>query len=105
MIIGGLVNDITSKINPTSEKQYLRDSFPGVITSSLGGVARNMAEACFRSGGDPKFVSTIGNDVSLLNELEKIGMDTDGISRVKHVGTATYNAILDPNGYHFFRTN
>ena len=75
LIIGGTVLDISAKYN--SNTPFPSTSNPGQIHYSMGGVGRNVAEACFRTGGQPCFISVIGNDVAgdgILKELSSLGM-------------------------------
>ena len=67
----------------------------------IGGVGRNVAEACFRTNGNPIFHSIVGKDFagnSILNELNVMGLDTKSIHSKSDNQTAAYNAILNKNG-------
>jgi pseudouridine-5'-phosphate glycosidase/pseudouridine kinase len=69
------VLDISSKYNQ-------KDPIPatsnyGRIHYSMGGVGRNIAEACFRTGGNPCFITLVGHDIvgeGLIKEMQEIGM-------------------------------
>jgi pseudouridylate synthase / pseudouridine kinase len=102
VIIGGTVVDITAKINYNISKQEsMGTSSPGVISKSLGGVGRNVAEACFRAGGQPLFLTTVGDDtegIEIVSKLNEFGMDTTGIEMVSDQSTAVYNALLHNDG-------
>ncbi|KAI9142661.1 Ribokinase-like protein [Paraphysoderma sedebokerense] len=103
MVIGGAAIDLTATISePYDYSSNHRSSFPGKVVQTMGGVGRNIAEACHRSGGSPLFVSIIGNDpagVSLLHDCSTLGIDTSLIKVVEDGGrTGIYNAIMEPNG-------
>jgi pseudouridine-5'-phosphate glycosidase/pseudouridine kinase len=91
LIIGATVNDITSR---TASVALLNTSTPGTIVKSLGGVGRNIAEACHRTGGNPLFMSF--SDKDTIREISKLGMDTSHI--IEANGSASYNAIHDSDG-------
>lgn len=108
VIIGGTVFDLTAKINTGISRNHKRNddvtlmytSNPGTIVESMGGVARNVAEACHRVGRNPLFISAVGDDMpgkSILQSLQEIGMDTNGISVAKG-NTAVYNAVIHEDG-------
>ncbi|KAJ3079845.1 hypothetical protein HK102_003472 [Quaeritorhiza haematococci] len=133
LIVGGTVLDITAKMDgeevqiidaratffrvcydnagehlQAGKETILGTSIPGRVHRSLGGVGRNVAEACFRTGGDPHFVSVVGGGGSVdvngdtgagvVEEMEGWGMDCTGIVRSKTHSTAIYNAILQSDG-------
>ncbi|KAI8906394.1 Indigoidine synthase A like protein-domain-containing protein [Gorgonomyces haynaldii] len=98
-IVGGTVLDVSAKANGVFDN-VLKTSTPGHIQESLGGVGRNMAEACHRLGGNPLFFSVVGRDMAgnaILEQLQSFGMDTSCISQ-EDGNTARYNAFLDENG-------
>lgn len=117
MIIGGTVLDITAKINTTPNTEFLSTSNPGTVIQSLGGVGRNVAEACHRTGGNPLILSALGSDkpnitssssssnhhilssiVGIEAEFTSIGMDTSLLIKSNDFPTAIYNVVLAPNG-------
>ncbi|KAJ3157569.1 hypothetical protein HDU86_003221 [Geranomyces michiganensis] len=121
LIIGGTVLDISARFTGASSATGLPTfgtSHPGPCTLTMGGVGRNVAEACYRTGGNPRFLSAVGADVAgdgLLKEMRDAGMDTAGIRRVegvvesttttggdaatpKTLTTAIYNAFLRSDG-------
>ncbi|KNC98584.1 uncharacterized protein SPPG_06269 [Spizellomyces punctatus DAOM BR117] len=104
MIIGGTVLDVSARFDDGPEcngMPSLGTSHPGTCKQSMGGVGRNMAEACYRTGGDPYFVSAVGDDVAgdgLIQEMAGAGMDVSGIKRIVGHQTATYNAFLKSDG-------
>ncbi|KAJ3208888.1 hypothetical protein HDU67_006490 [Dinochytrium kinnereticum] len=99
LIIGGTVMDITSKFSDSQPQ--LGTSHSGKVQTSLGGVARNMAEACFRTGGEPIFWSAVGSDafgVAALEEMSGIGMDVSCIGTLDSSSTAIYSSLINGNG-------
>ncbi|KAI9204804.1 Indigoidine synthase A like protein-domain-containing protein [Polychytrium aggregatum] len=107
LIFGGSVMDISSKFDKASRRRssengvLMGTSSPGSVKQSLGGVGRNMAEACFRTGGHPVFVSVVGGDLagqSIIRQMHDWGMDVDNISTEATQQTAVYSAFLDPAG-------
>lgn len=75
-------------------------SNPGTVTSDFGGVARNVAENLSRLGRDVLMVSRVGDDESgraVLSRLDSLGIGKSQIG-VSARPTASYTAILEPNG-------
>jgi pseudouridylate synthase / pseudouridine kinase len=84
----------------------MHSTVPGHVSLSLGGVARNIAEAAHRviTSKSPELslllVSAIGNDHFgrlLINETIGIGMRVDGLVK-NDKRTPVCNMILDGNG-------
>ena len=82
---------------------------PGTVSLTLGGVARNIAEAAHRvlsaaPNGDPHatlLLSPIGVDELapfLFREHSRLGMRSDGFLRVRNDRTAVCNMVLDGSG-------
>ncbi len=96
-IIGGANIDIHG-IPETKVK--MKDSNPGDIVYSYGGVARNIAENICRinNKNEVVFVSAIGNDVygkKMYEDCLLLNMNMDYTIRTDEYGTSTYLAILD----------
>jgi pseudouridine kinase len=75
-------------------------SNPGSVTSDFGGVARNVAENLSRLGRDVLMVSRVGGDEAgraVTVHLDSLGIDTSLVTVSAHP-TASYTAILEPNG-------
>lgn len=98
VVIGLAVVDITSR----SENTLLPNtSNPGFCKTSLGGVGRNVFEACARTGGNPKFLSVVGEDAFgdlIKTQMASMSMDTSAIQTSNATSTAVYNAVLDQHG-------
>lgn len=78
-----------------------KDSNPGNIKISLGGVCRNIAENLARVNVNTKFISIIGDDENGRNILEHskmIGYDMEESLILEGGCTPTYMAILDHTG-------
>lgn len=78
-----------------------RDSIPGHIKVSFGGVCRNIAENLARVGVKTEFISTLGDDEngkSILEHSKRIGYNMENSLLLKGERTATYMAILNHQG-------
>lgn len=93
LVIGGTVVDICAKID--TAENYMHTSNPGKVTQTLGGVGRNIAEACSRTGGNPHFLSVVGN-THVLKQLDPI--DSSFVKVSKSNKSSSYVAIFDKRG-------
>lgn len=78
-----------------------RDSIPGHIKISFGGVCRNIAENLARVGVETKFISTLGDDEngkSIFDHSKRLGYDMGHSLFLKNESTPTYMAILNHQG-------
>ncbi len=78
-----------------------RDSNPGRIEESPGGVARNIAENLARLGIETHLITAFGSDASglrLAEECRREGIHSDASLFVEHVPGSRYLAILDDEG-------
>jgi len=94
-VIGGANIDISGKANASLK---LKDSNPGKVALSFGGVARNIAENLARLGIPVIFISAFSDDLlstSMLNHLNSLKVDTSESLIVKNATTATYLALLN----------
>ncbi|KAG5724658.1 Pseudouridine-5'-phosphate glycosidase [Termitomyces sp. T112] len=106
MIIGSSAVDITAQAPGPNKNLTTHSTSPGTISMSLGGVARNVAEASHRilsarsSNLSSLLVSPIGDDAFgrlLVEETTQFGMRVDGfISSNRR--TAVCNMFLDNEG-------
>lgn len=79
----------------------LKDSNPGNVRISLGGVGRNIAENLVKLGVETKLFSAVGDDVygkMLLAESRISGVDMDYCLMLQNASTSTYLSILDHDG-------
>lgn len=75
LIIGGTVMDVSAHYKSSTPIEATSNL--GRIQYSVGGVGRNVAEACQRTGGSPRFISAVGDDFighGLLDELSTLGL-------------------------------
>ncbi len=78
-----------------------RDSIPGHIKISFGGVCRNIAENLARVGVNTQFISTLGDDEngkSILEHSRKLGYNMENSLFLEGESTPTYLAILNHQG-------
>lgn len=67
----------------------------------FGGVARNVAETLARLGTSSSLITLVGDDGdgrALVDRLTALGVGTGGVVRVPGRETATYVAVLTPEG-------
>lgn len=98
IVIGGANMDICG----TASNSYkIKDSNPGNISISAGGVARNIAENLALLECQCHLIAAIGNDDfgnSLLNQANAVGINTDKILKLENKKTSTYLSIVDDTG-------
>ncbi len=98
VVIGGCNMDIAGKCaNP----MILHDSNVGFVSTSTGGVGRNIAENLARLGVSVKMISAVGADEFgnvILEELKQLKVDTEGILVHQSHRTSTYLAVSDETG-------
>ncbi|KAG8891636.1 hypothetical protein FRB99_003439, partial [Tulasnella sp. 403] len=108
VVLGAAAVDVTARSSKPRESAKESTS-PGTVDITLGGVARNMAEAAHRRSQNPEatlLVSPVGDDAFatlLRDEIESTEMRTDGFfspSRPSHGGVRTpvCNLLLDEVG-------
>jgi pseudouridine kinase len=98
LVFGVSVYDI---IGFTYQNYKAKDSNPGNVRVSFGGVCRNIAENMARLHVNTKFISIIGNDEkgrSILKAAENIHLDMNDSLIVEGESTPTYMAILNEHG-------
>ncbi|KAL0576357.1 hypothetical protein V5O48_005616 [Marasmius crinis-equi] len=108
VVIGSSAVDITARsaegITPELAGQ---STVPGSVSMSVGGVARNIAEAAHRASNDRDSVmllSPVADDMFgnyLSHETKKLGMREDGllVQKDERSRTASCNMILDGGGH------
>lgn len=78
-----------------------KDSNPGRVGVSFGGVCRNIAENMARVGVNTKFITIVGDDEkgkSLLQDAKSKNLDVNDSLVIEGGSTPTYMAILDEHG-------
>lgn len=107
IVAGCAAVDITSQARLLTKPDQ-KSTYPGKVSLSLGGVARNIAEATHRimsgsTGNDAAtlLVAPVGDDVfgKLIKTLtESLGMRTDGLVPIEGRQSAVCNLLLDSHG-------
>jgi pseudouridine kinase len=97
-VIGGANIDIHGK---SLKALRQKDSNPGTVHTSAGGVARNIAENLARLGVDSRLISAIGNDhhgQMLMRLSRDAGIDMQYVHKIISAPTSTYLSVLDDSG-------
>lgn len=98
LVVGASIVDIIG----FGKREYsAKDSIPGCIKVSLGGVCRNIAENLARVEVNTEFISIVGDDSngrSILDHSKRIGYRMDNSLILKNGCTPTYMAILNNDG-------
>lgn len=79
----------------------LRDSNPGTVQLSPGGVARNIAENLVRLGVDCRLISAVAGDLLgdlILQQGADAGIDMQHVEHLPQDRTSTYLSVLDESG-------
>jgi len=98
VVIGGANMDICGA---PAGKLHMRDSNPGTVDSSPGGVARNIAENLARLGVVCRLIAAVGNDKHgdlLLEQGQAAGIDMRYVLRLEAEQTSTYVSVLNNAG-------
>ncbi|WP_028021933.1 PfkB family carbohydrate kinase [Enterovibrio calviensis] len=98
VVIGGTNIDVVGQPQSTL---IPRDSNPGHVSHSSGGVGRNIAENLARLGTDVKLISVVGDDTYgnlVLNQTRRAGVDVRAVNILKGQTTSTYLSLLDHDG-------
>jgi len=98
LVLGASVVDI---FGFCENKYASRDSIPGRIKMTFGGVCRNIAENLARMAVNTKFISVLGDDEigrEMIEHSKYIGYDMSQSLILKDKRTPTYLAVLDENG-------
>ncbi len=83
------------------EPLRLNDSNPGSISTSAGGVGRNIAESIARLGPAVQFLTVVGDDDwgrFLLNGLRRLKVNTSHSLITRTCPTSTYLCLLEEDG-------
>jgi len=97
-VIGGANIDIHGKSNKALRS---KDSNPGTVNTSAGGVGRNVAENLARLGVDCRLLSAIGNDhhgQMLMRLCREAGIDMQYVQEIASAPTSTYLSVIDNTG-------
>jgi len=96
--IGGIVLDRKARV-PGGARPGT--SNPVSVTTATGGVACNIARNLARLGCRVSLFSILGDDDSgstVQSDLENSGLDAGAVIRSRQHPTASYTAVLEPNG-------
>jgi len=97
-IVGGTNVDIQGFPN---NDLIARDSNPGKVKISFGGVGRNIGENLVKLGIETKLISAVGDDVygrKILEESRMINLNMEDSLILSEHATSTYLSILDGSG-------
>ncbi|MDP3447042.1 MAG: carbohydrate kinase family protein [Eubacteriales bacterium] len=79
----------------------MRDSNPGYMATSVGGVTRNILENLARQGVPVALFSAVGDDLfgeKIVRESRAAGIDMAHLLRKRGAASSSYIAILDERG-------
>ena len=96
--IGGANMDIHGR---SDHPLVMRDSNPGTLHTSLGGVCRNICENLSRLGEDVRLVTVVGDDVhgrSILAGCTQAGIDMSATRVLPGERSSSYISIMDSSG-------
>ena len=96
--IGGANMDIHGR---SDHPLVMRDSNPGTLHTSLGGVCRNICENLARLGEDVRLVTVVGDDVhgkSILAGCTQAGIDMSATRVLPGERSSSYISIMDSSG-------
>lgn len=98
VVVGGVNIDICGK---PFNKLVPRDSNPGKVQSSLGGVGRNIAHNLRLMDVDVKMITALGEDLNskkVMESCETLGIDLSASLSVHSASTSTYLFITNDEG-------
>lgn len=89
-------------IHGKSDRQLImRDSNPGSLHTSLGGVCRNICENLARLGETVRLITVVGDDVQgrgIIEGCEKAGIDMSATRVLRGERSSSYISIMDGDG-------
>lgn len=97
-VVGAVNMDVCGR---PYQKLILRDSNPGAVRYTPGGVGRNIAHDLRLLGVDVRFVTVFGDDpygAALRESCEMLGMDLSDAATMPGMRTSTYLYITDEHG-------
>ena len=96
--IGGANMDMHGR---SAAPLVMRDSNPGTLHMSMGGVCRNICENLARLGHAVRLCSVVGNDANgrtLMEGCRACGIDMQGTRMLDGERTSAYIALMDETG-------
>ena len=97
-VVGAVNMDVCGR---PYQKLILRDSNPGAVRYTPGGVGRNIAHDLRLLGVDVRFVTVFGDDPygeTLRRSCESLGMNIEDAATMPGMRTSTYLYITDEHG-------
>jgi pseudouridine kinase len=97
-VIGGANIDLQGF--PEKKLKY-KDSNPGTLKTSLGGVGRNIAEILAKLGVPTKLITAVGKDsygTLILENGAGVGLNVENVLISESYATSKYLSILDSSG-------
>lgn len=98
VVVGGANVDIGGR---SGASLVAGDSNPGFVTTSLGGVGRNIAHNLALLGQPVRLLTACGDDFhgrQLISSCEALGIDTTRVLRLPDCATSTYLYLADEQG-------
>lgn len=98
VVVGGVNMDIGGK---SFSPLIPRDSNPGTVTMSVGGVGRNIAHNISLLGIDARMLSAMGCDLyaeKIAATCAECGLDFSRVRQVRDASTSTYVYLGGPDG-------
>lgn len=98
MVVGGANIDL---LGAPQKQLKQHTSNPGKVSSSPGGVGRNIAENLIRLGQSCQLMAPLGDDANgtfLRRHCQQLGINTDGMATLAGESTSTYLSIVDETG-------
>lgn len=98
VVVGGVNVDICGR---SAQPLVAADSNPGFVTTSFGGVGRNIAHNMTLMGLDVRMLTAFGDDPNgarLAASCSELGLDMSHALRVSGGTTSTYLYLTDPHG-------
>ena len=96
--IGGANMDIHGR---SDHGLIMRDSNPGTLHTTLGGVCRNICENLARLGSRVKLITVVGDDANgreILSGCEAAGIDMSAARVIPGERSSTYVSLMDETG-------
>ena len=98
VVVGGVNMDIGGR---SHKKLLASDSNPGTVSTSLGGVGRNIAHNLALLGTDVRLLTAFGEDAygsRIAASCAELGIDISRALQCGDCNTSTYLYIADPDG-------
>lgn len=98
LVIGAVNMDVGGR---SGSKLRMADSNPGTVTTSFGGVGRNIAHNLCLLGVETSLLTVLGDDgfaAQLRHNAAEIGLDLSLSPTISGARTSTYLYVLDEDG-------